>query len=147
MTLKDKKKKQTTTQREQNPLPEKPVKATYYDGLQEQQDEFDREMLSKAHISKKTDTSQPGTDSKTSKQGVFLKRGKGQSFDEYKKACIKSLRDAGLIKAKSTTPSEEPPDRHELQASELIEKGLEKYKDKYVSNPESTTPNKKNPGK
>ncbi len=35
---------------------------------------------------------------------------------------------------------EEPPDQYDLQASSQIEEGLEKYKDKYVSNPESTTP-------
>ena len=35
---------------------------------------------------------------KASKNGVFLKRGKGQSFDEFKKVCIQRLIDAGLIK-------------------------------------------------
>lgn len=82
-----------------------------------------------------------------SRNGVFLKRGKGQNWEEFVRICIQSLKDAGLIKAKSTTPFEEPPDKCDLQASELIEKGLEKYKDKYVSNPESTTPSEEPPDK
>ncbi len=83
----------------------------------------------------------------TSKNGVFMMRGKGQSWEEFVRICIQSLKDAGLIKAKSTTPSEEPPDQYELQASELIEKGLEKYKDKFVLNPESTTSSEEPPDK
>ena len=39
-----------------------------------------------------------------SRNGVFLKRGKGQSFDEFKKVCIKSLIRAGLIKEGPSTP-------------------------------------------
>lgn len=35
-----------------------------------------------------------------SRNGVFLKRGKGQSFDEFKKVCIQRLIDVGLIKGK-----------------------------------------------
>ena len=34
----------------------------------------------------------------SSKNGVFMMRGKGQSWEEFKKACIKSLISAGLIK-------------------------------------------------
>ena len=34
----------------------------------------------------------------TSKNGVFMMRGKGQSWEEFKKACIESLISAGLIK-------------------------------------------------
>jgi len=45
----------------------------------------------------------------TSKNGVFLKRGQGQSFDEFKKVCIQRLIDAGLIKTGEDTPSESPP--------------------------------------
>ena len=49
-----------------------------------------------------------------SKNGVFLKRGKGQSFDEFKKACIASLISAGLIKTGKETPSESPPDNRKV---------------------------------
>ena len=49
-----------------------------------------------------------------SRNGVFLKRGKGQSFDEFKKVCIESLISAGLIKvgprqlkARSSSPLNE----------------------------------------
>lgn len=38
-----------------------------------------------------------------SRNGVFLKRGKGQSFDEFKKVCIQRLIDAGLIKEGSVS--------------------------------------------
>lgn len=92
-------------------------------------------------------TTQQARTSKPLKNGVFMMRGKGQSWEEFVRICIQSLKDAGLIKAKSTTPFEEPPDKYDLQASELIEKGLEKYKDKYVSNPESTTPFEEPPDK
>ena len=57
-----------------------------------------------------------------SKNGVFLKRGKGQSFDEFKKVCIQRLIDARLIKEgsgsqktgfvltkESVTPDEKDP--------------------------------------
>ncbi len=44
-----------------------------------------------------------------SKNAVFLKRGKGQSFDEFKKVCIQRLIDAGLIKTGKDTPSESLP--------------------------------------
>ena len=44
-----------------------------------------------------------------SRNGVFLKRGKGQSFDEFKKVCIQRLIDAGLIKTGKDTPSESLP--------------------------------------
>jgi len=53
-------------------------------------------------------TSQQGKESPASKNGVFLKRGKGQSFDEFKKVCIQRLIDAGLIKTGKDTPSESP---------------------------------------
>ena len=49
-----------------------------------------------------------------SRNGVFLKRGKGQSFDEFKKACIASLISAGLIKTGKDTPSESLPDKREI---------------------------------
>ena len=42
--------------------------------------------------------SESGQQLPTSKNGVFLKRGKGQSFEEFKKVCIQRLIDAGLIK-------------------------------------------------
>lgn len=92
---------------------------------------------------KQDGTSQPGTGSKTSKQGVFLKRGKGQSFEEYRKACIASLKAAGLIKAKSTTPSEELPDEQELADHNKFEEGLPELIQKYGLKPESTTPGSK----
>ena len=46
-----------------------------------------------------------------SKNGVFLKRGKGQSWEEFVRICIQSLKDAGLIKTGKDTPSESPPDK------------------------------------
>ena len=46
-----------------------------------------------------------------SKKGVFLMRGKGQSWEEFKKVCIQRLIDAGLIKTGKDTPSESPPDK------------------------------------
>jgi len=49
-----------------------------------------------------------------SRNGVFLKRGKGQSFDEFKKACIESLINAGLIKTGKDTPSESPTDKRKV---------------------------------
>ena len=48
------------------------------------------------------------------KKGVFLKRGKGQSFNEFKKACIASLISAGLIKTGKDTPSESLPDKRKV---------------------------------
>jgi len=39
-----------------------------------------------------------------SKNGVFLKRGKGQSFEEFKKVCIQRFIDAGLIKEGTRQP-------------------------------------------
>ena len=100
------------------------------------------------HATGQSDQSaESGQQMPATRNGVFLKRGKGQSFEEFVRICIQSLKDAGLITAKSTTPFEEPPDKYDLQASELIEKGLEKYKDKYVSNPESTTPAEEPPDK
>jgi hypothetical protein len=42
MNLAEEKKKQTITQKEQKPSQESSEKESYYDGLQDQQDEFDR---------------------------------------------------------------------------------------------------------
>ena len=39
-----------------------------------------------------------------SRNGVFLMRGKGQSWEEFVKICIQSLKDAGLIKEGSRPP-------------------------------------------
>ena len=49
-----------------------------------------------------------------SRNGVFLMRGKGQSFDEFKKVCIQRLIDAGLIKTGKDTPSESLPDKRKV---------------------------------
>ena len=49
-----------------------------------------------------------------SRNGVFLKRGKGLSFDEFKKVCIASLISAGLIKTGKDTPSESPLDKRKV---------------------------------
>ena len=51
---------------------------------------------------------------KASKNGVFLKRGKGQSFDEFKKVCIQRLIDAGLIKTGKDTPLESLTNRRKV---------------------------------
>ena len=48
------------------------------------------------------------------KNGVFIMRGKGQSFDEFKKVCIQRLIDAGLIKTGKDTPSESLTDRRKV---------------------------------
>jgi len=83
-----------------------------------------------------TTASEQVTASKPSKNGVFMMRGKGQSFDEYKKACIASLISAGLIKTKPNTQpenipaGEQQPDKFELQASNLYEKELQEALDK-----------------
>ena len=94
---------------------------------------------------KQDDISQPGTASKTSKQGVFLKRGKGQSFDEYKKACVQSLKDAGLIKPENDIPSEQLPDEQELADHNRFEEALPELVQKYGLEPGSTTPKNKEP--
>ena len=49
-----------------------------------------------------------------SRNGVFLKRGKGQSFDEFKKVCIQRLIDAGLIKTGKDTPLESLTNRRKV---------------------------------
>ena len=49
-----------------------------------------------------------------SRNGVFLKRGKGQSFDEFKKVCIQRLIDTGLIKTGKDTPSESLPGKRKV---------------------------------
>ena len=49
-----------------------------------------------------------------SKNGVFLKRGKGQSFEEFKKVCIESLISSGLIKTGKDTPSGSLPDKRKV---------------------------------
>ena len=49
-----------------------------------------------------------------SRNGVFLKRGKGQSFEEFKKVCIQRLIDAGLIKTGKDTRSESLPDKRKV---------------------------------
>lgn len=61
MTLKNAKKKQTTTQSMPKQFDEKPLKASYYDGLEDEQDVFDREMLrmNKKLASKKIAKSPP----------------------------------------------------------------------------------------
>jgi hypothetical protein len=48
------------------------------------------------------------------RNGVFLKRGEGQSFDEFKKVCIQRLIDAGLIKTGKDTPSGSLPGRRNV---------------------------------
>jgi hypothetical protein len=47
---------------------------------------------------KTNDISEPKTLLQPSKKGVFLMRAEGQSFEEFKKACIDSFRKAGLLK-------------------------------------------------
>lgn len=37
------------------------------------------------------------------KKAVFIARGKGQSFEDFKKSCIESFRAAGLLKEKDKT--------------------------------------------
>ena len=49
-------------------------------------------------------TSQQVTGSPTSKNGVFMMRGKGQSWEEFVRICIQSLKDAGLIKEETKPP-------------------------------------------
>ena len=62
------------------------------------------------HANEKSDQpAESGQQVPAPKNGVFLKRGKGQSFDEFKKVCIQRLIDAGLIKTGEDTPSESPP--------------------------------------
>jgi len=70
-------------------------------------------------------TSQQATASKPSKNGVFMMRGEGQSWEEFVRICIQSLKDAGLIKPKQDAPPEQLPDECELQARNLYEKGLQ----------------------
>ena len=43
-------------------------------------------------------TSEQETEPEGPKNGVFIRRPKGMSFDEFKKFCIKKFREAGLIK-------------------------------------------------
>jgi len=43
-------------------------------------------------------TSQQGKEPSVSKNGVFLMRGEGQSWEEFKEIFIQRLIDAGLIK-------------------------------------------------
>lgn len=38
------------------------------------------------------------TQATPSGNGVFIRRAKGQSFEEFKKVCIQRFREAGLIK-------------------------------------------------
>jgi len=45
------------------------------------------------------------------KNGVFLMRGKGQSWAEFKKVCIQRFIEAGLIKTGKDTPSGSLPDK------------------------------------
>lgn len=40
----------------------------------------------------------------------------------------------------TASPNDDQPDQYDLQASSRIEEGLDKYKDKYLSSPESTGP-------
>jgi hypothetical protein len=41
---------------------------------------------------------------KPRKNGVFLMRGEGQSWEEFVRICIQSLKDAGLIKEEPRPP-------------------------------------------
>ena len=59
-------------------------------------------------------TTQQATASKPLKNGVFMMRGKGQSWEEFVRICIQSLKDAGLIKTVRDTPSESPPDKRKV---------------------------------
>ena len=68
--------------------------------------------------------SQQRKESSTSKNGVFIMRGEGQSFEEFVEACVKRFIDAGLIKegprplrAGSGSPSSEQvlPDKKDQQ--------------------------------
>lgn len=52
-----------------------------------------------------------------SRNGVFLMRGKGQSWEEFVRICIQSLKDAGLIKEEPRPPkagSGSPSNRQNL---------------------------------
>jgi hypothetical protein len=85
-------------------------------------------------------------ESTNSKKAVFIQRAEGMSFEEFKKACIKRFREAGLLQDKpKAQPSPELPDELDLQAHDLSEQGLTELRDKLVLNPESTTVNKKEP--
>lgn len=47
---------------------------------------------------KTSDTPEPTPTPPKRKAGVFLMRGKGQSFEEFQSACVEAFRKAGLIK-------------------------------------------------
>ncbi|HPL66132.1 MAG: hypothetical protein BWX99_00989 [Deltaproteobacteria bacterium ADurb.Bin151] len=49
-------------------------------------------------------TTQQATASKPRKNGVFMMRGKDQSWEEFVRICIQSLKDAGLIKEEPRPP-------------------------------------------
>ena len=53
-------------------------------------------------------TTQQATASKPLKNGVFMMRGKGQSWEEFVRTCIQSLKDAGLIKEEPRSPKAGP---------------------------------------
>jgi hypothetical protein len=46
----------------------------------------------------KPDSLEPTPELTPPEKAVFMKRAEGQSFEEFKKACIKRFREAGLIK-------------------------------------------------
>ena len=50
----------------------------------------------------------------TSKNGVFIMRGKGQSIEEFARKCVQSMKDAGLIKEGKDAPSESPTDKRKV---------------------------------
>lgn len=71
----------------------------------------------------KNNNVEPATRPKTA---VFIMRGEGQSFAEFKKVCIQRFKDAGLIKEEDDTPSPENlADEQELQDHKRFKAGLQ----------------------
>ena len=62
-------------------------------------------------------------DKKQKKSGVFMMRAEGQTLNEFKKACVKAFRDAGMLK-ESKSPPEREPDPGQLKMHEKAEKDL-----------------------
>jgi hypothetical protein len=56
------------------------------------------ESIKTTEKTQQPDTLTPQKPSELLKDGVFMMRGEGMSWEEFKKACIKSFKDKGLIK-------------------------------------------------
>ena len=59
---------------------------------------------------------------KQKKNGVFMMRAEGQTFEEFQKACIKKFRDAGMLKEDNKPENE--PDEEQLAMHRLMEADL-----------------------